>query len=332
MLGCLLRRGSFIVATLTLGVGPAGEAAAQQRQAPADWGAVSIGLEDLPYPHPVQLLPLQLEGEEVFLAYMDVPPVGPGNGQTAVLLHGMNFFGEYWASTIEALTAAGYRVVVPDQVGYGRSSKPILAYNLHIKAANTRKLLQHLGIDRAAIIGHSMGGMVATRFAFSYPEMASHLVLVNQIGLTDARLDRPWRDTEEIYRANLSRSYEEIRVGQERYYVEWKPEYEKYVRIHYGWTLSADWPRMARVRALQQQVIYMDPVVYEWPHIQTRALVIGGEEDGPNYPALARAVAEALPHSELILFPRVGHNPHLEHAGPFHQALLEFLRSPPVER
>lgn len=318
-----VRRSTLPLAALLAWSG-AGPVAAQ---APAHYGPMSINLEDVEYPHPVSYLPLTLYGHDVRMAYMDVAPQGQPNGRTVVLLHGMNFFGEYWEGTIEALRAEGYRVVVPDQIGFGRSSKPIIPYTLHDKVLNTRRLLESLGVERAAIVGHSMGGMVATRFAFSYPEIASHLVLVNQIGLQDARLQRPWRDTEEVYRSGLDRGYEAVLQGMERYYVTWKPEYEKYVRIHYGWTLSADWPRLARVRAHNQQMIYMDPVVYDWPHIEVQTLVIGGEQDGPSFPELARRVAESIPDAELVLFPDVGHNPHLEAPELFRPALLRFLGS-----
>ena len=89
--------------------------------------------------------------------------------------------------------------------------------------------------------------------------------MINQIGLTDARSMRPWRDTSEVYKAALARDYAEIVRGMRAYYVNWKPEYIKYVKIHYGWIKSGDWPRMAMVRALQQQAIYADPVVDDWP-------------------------------------------------------------------
>lgn len=290
-------------------------------QPPPDWGPVSINLEDIAYPHPVDFLELEHYGETMRMAFMDVAPTAPANGRTVVLLHGMNFFGEYWAGTIDALTAEGFRVVVPDQIGYGRSSKPILPYSLHFKAWNTRRLLEHLGIAEAAIVGHSMGGMVAARFAFSYPEATSRLVTVNQIGLTDSRIGRAWSPP----RPALNRSYEAILQGQQRYYVEWKDEYMKYVRIHYGWTLSGDWPRMAMVRALQGQVIFQDPVVYDWPHIQVPTLVMGGAEDGPRFPELAGNAAESFPHGELVLFPNVGHNPHLESPEQFHAELIRFL-------
>ncbi|HEX9708866.1 MAG TPA: alpha/beta hydrolase [Candidatus Thermoplasmatota archaeon] len=286
---------------------------------------MSITLETLPYPYPVHFLPLTLYGEDVRLAFMDVPPTGPANGRAVVLLHGANFFGEYWAGTIEALAAEGYRVVVPDQIGFGRSSKPLIPYNFHDMAANTRRLLEALGIERAAIVGHSMGGMLGTRFAFSYPEATTHLVLVNQIGLTDARIQRPWRDTEAVYRGVLDQSWEGALRTIRRYFVEWKPEYEKYARVHYGWTLSGDWPRFARVRARVFQMIYADPVVYERPHVKAPTLVIGGEEDGPRFPELARAVADAIPDSELVLIENVGHNPHLESPEVFRRHLLRFL-------
>ena len=161
-------------------------AAAQQRSAvpaPPDAKPMSITLEDVPYPHPIHFMPLTLYGQDVRMAYMDVPAAGPANGHTAVLLHGMNFYGEYWKGTIEVLRNEGFRVVVPDQVGFGRSTKAVIPYTLSDMASNTRKLLQTLGIEKAMIVGHSMGGMVATRFGLLYPDVTEKLVLYNQIGI-----------------------------------------------------------------------------------------------------------------------------------------------------
>jgi pimeloyl-ACP methyl ester carboxylesterase len=82
-----------------------------------------IALEGFPYPYPVQLLPVVNDGEQLSMAYMDVAPAQP-NGRTVVLLHGRNFPSSYWAPVIKMLSEAGFRVVVPDQVGFGKSSKP----------------------------------------------------------------------------------------------------------------------------------------------------------------------------------------------------------------
>ncbi len=295
------------------------------QQAPDEWEAVSISVEEIDYPHPVSFYDFAILGKDVRMAYMDIPPNGSPNGRTVVLLHGLNFFGEYWAGTIEALTEVGYRVIVPDQIGFGRSSKPVIPYSFQKKAANTKALLDELGVSRAVILGHSMGGMLATRFAYSYPETTEKLVLVNMIGKQDFRLLRGWQSTQEIYQSEMNRTYGDILQQQQNYYVEWKPEYEKYVRIHYGWLQSADWPQMAMVRALNRQMVYSQPVALEFAHLQVPALILSGREDGPDFAENARNTAEAIPDAELILLENVGHNPHLEAPARFHRKLIKNL-------
>ena len=301
--------------------------AAADEQAPADAKPVSINLEDLPYPYPVAFLSLTMYGEQVRMAYMDVPPAGLANGRTVVLFHGMNFFGEYWSTTIDVLRKEGFRVIVPDQVGFGRSSKPIVPYTLHDMAFNTKALLENLGVSSVELVGHSMAGLVATRFAFSYPQLTTHLVIVNQIGLEDARLQRPWRSTDEVYAATLKRGWSDAMATMRRYFVTWKPEYEKYARIHYGWTLSGEWPRMAMIRALLQQMVYADPTVYERPHVKAKTLVLSGAEDGPNFRTLAKQVADAIPGAELVLIDDTGHVPQYEAPDRFFPPLVRFLKS-----
>jgi pimeloyl-ACP methyl ester carboxylesterase len=291
---------------------------------------MSPSLEDVPYPHPVSYLSFTMYGQDVRMAYMDVPPVSAKNGQTVVLLHGGNFFAEYWKGTIEVLRNEGFRVLATDRIGYGRSSKPILPYTLHDMALHIKMLLDEKGISKAAIVGHSMGGMVTSRFAFSYPSMTTHAVMVNQIGLTDSRLNRAWRDHETQYQASLNRTYNSIRRGIERYFVTWNPEYEYFIRLHYGWTQSGDWPQFAMVRSRIGQMLYADPVVHDWPHIKAKTLVIGGAKDGPNFPVLAKNVADTIPNAELVLIDNVGHIPHLEAPDQFHAELIRFLKSDPV--
>ncbi len=65
------------------------------------------------------------------------------------------------------LSSAGFRTIAIDPLGFGRSSKPIMHYNFHVFARTTKDLLDHLGIERAAILGHSQGGMVAARFGMT---------------------------------------------------------------------------------------------------------------------------------------------------------------------
>jgi pimeloyl-ACP methyl ester carboxylesterase len=303
-------------------------------KAPADVAPGSITYDEIAYPYPVAYFPLTLYGQDVRMAYMDVPPAGPPNGRTIVLFHGMNFGGFYFAGPIEVLRKEGFRVVVPDQVGFGRSSKPIMPYNFHDMALNSRKLLQTLGIARAAIVGHSMGGMLAARFAASYPDMTELAVLYDPIGLTDPRFERPWRTADDVYKAAMAQTndqrYQAFYANIRRYFPAqgaWKPEYEKYVRILYAPTLSGDWPRLAMVRAIYQQITYLDPVVYDWPHIKARTLVLGGELDGLDFPKLAKHIADTIPGAQLVIVPKAGHVLHLETPDVFYRELLKFLKS-----
>jgi pimeloyl-ACP methyl ester carboxylesterase len=261
------------------------------------------------------------------MAYMDVPPAAAANGRAVVLLHGMNFYGEYWSTVIEVLRNEGFRVVVPDQVGFGRSSKPIMPYTLPDMAFNTHKLLETLGVPRANIVGHSMGGMVAARFAMLYPDSTERLVLYNQIGLTDARLQRPPTPLDEVYKQVLNQGYDAVYRGISRYFVNGVPKVaEKYITRQYGWTLSGNWPQAAMVRALVQQMVYEDPVVYDWAHIKAKTLEIGGDKDGVGFPELAKHVAQTIPDCTLVLLPNIGHVPHFEAPEKFFPELVKFLK------
>src|SRR6185436_5185691 len=71
-------------------------------RAPKDMQPGSITYDDVPYPYPVSYMPLPVYGQDVRMAYMDVPPVGQPNGRTVVLFHGMNFGGFYFQEPIEA--------------------------------------------------------------------------------------------------------------------------------------------------------------------------------------------------------------------------------------
>lgn len=302
---------------------------------------LGIALEGYAYPAPVRYLPVTLEGQELRMAYMDVPASAKANGRTVVLFHGKNFFGGYWRDTLRALSQAGYRVVVPDQVGFGKSSKPAIDYSFHQLATQTRRLLEKLGVTQAALVGHSMGGMLATRFALLFPDVTTHLVLENPIGLEDYRVLVPWRSTEELYRGQLETTEEGIRKYQKTYFVTWRPEYEEYVQVLYRQTLGGEYPRLAWVSAATEQMIYQQPVVHEFPQVKAPVLLVIGQADRTTigrarvspealaklgqYPELGRRAAKAFPRATLVELPNVGHIPHFEAPEKWHEALLGFL-------
>src|ERR1700752_4109054 len=97
-----------------------------------DLRPLGIGLEEIAYPYPVQFLDLVIEGQPLRMAYMDIAPTGTANGKVAMLLHGKSFSGNYWESVIRRLTDDGYRVIVPDQIGFGKSAKPDIRYSFDL--------------------------------------------------------------------------------------------------------------------------------------------------------------------------------------------------------
>jgi pimeloyl-ACP methyl ester carboxylesterase len=296
--------------------------------------------QELVYPSPIKYLSLMLEGAPVRMAYMDVLPAKP-NGKTVVLLHGKNFNGFYWKEPIAFLQAAGYRVVVPDQVGWGLSDKPGIHYSFHLLAANTKALLDSLRIEKITLLGHSMGGMLATRFTLLYPSLVERLVLENPIGIEDYKTFVPYRTPDQQFAQELKASYASLKQYQQSYYPQWKPEYEQYVAAQWMSLQHPDFRTATWASALTYNMIYEQPVHYEFQNISVPTLLIIGQEDHTvvgkgllsreaaarfgNYPALGRWLQRAIPNSKLVELAGVGHIPHVQEPEHFRRALLQFL-------
>jgi pimeloyl-ACP methyl ester carboxylesterase len=303
-------------------------------------------LENLPYPHPVHVFPVTIEGQELRMAYMDVAPAGPApepaNGQTVLLLHGKNFFGAYWAGTIRALSAAGYRVVVPDQIGFGKSPKADIHYSFELLAQTTKALLDSLGVTKATVVGHSMGGMLAVRYALLYPAATTRLVLENPIGLEDYRVKVPFTSVDVTTRGMTAPTREGLDRFYRTYFATWKSEYGLWADLAWRATQSGEWPRAAKASALTYDMIYTQPVVQDLPRITVPTLLVIGQADRTTlgrgalspevlatlgrYPELGRRAKAAIPGAKLVELDGVGHVPHLETPERFHSELLAFLK------
>ena len=334
------------LALLLASLSVAASAAAQGRSilppvpTPTDVKPGSITCDECPYPYPEQVPGHQrLHPGRPDLVH-GRGAQGTPNGKTVMLFHGNNFGGFYFKAIIDALTKEGFRVIVPDQIGYGRSSKPIAPYNFNSQARNTFLILQHEKIEKVAIVGHSMGGMLAARFATQYPKAVERLVIYNPIGLTDGRFERPMTPVDEAYKQNLKTDYQSTRNGLSRYVAHnpkaWNDEFEAYTRIRYSWTLSSDWPRLAMVQALIGQMLYGDPVVYDWAHIKVPTLAFGGAEDmllgtAQAFQERMHALAKAIPdgNGRALLLPGLGHVPHLEAPDKVLPPLVAFLKEGP---
>jgi pimeloyl-ACP methyl ester carboxylesterase len=304
---------------------------------------LSINLEGVDYGYPVKYLGLKTEGQDLRMAYLDVKPSAKANGKTVMLFHGKNFGGYYWKEVVAKLLENGYRVLVPDQIGFGKSSKAILHYSFHEMARNNKALMDTLGIDQAYILGHSMGGMLATRFALMYPERTVKLFLENPIGLEDYRQFVPYRNAEENYSTELKKTAASIKAYYENsYFPVWKPDYDYLVEIGAGPIFNADYPRFAMVSALTAVMIFEQPVVHEFKNIKVPTVLFIGTKDhtivGKNllskteqakygqYKTLGKETAANIPGAKLVEFEGVGHIPHIEVLDDFMKALLSALK------
>jgi pimeloyl-ACP methyl ester carboxylesterase len=303
-------------------------------------------LEQFDYPFPVQTFSFSSQQQNLEMAYMDVKPKISAVG-TIVLLHGKNFSGAYWQETAESLSAAGYRVIIPDQIGFGKSGKPAhYQFTFQQLATNTHALLESLGITRAHVLGHSMGGMVAARYALMFPESVSSLILTNPLGLEDWKAKGvPYTSIDTSFQQELKQTPDKIRDYQRENYYDgkWLPAYERWVQMLAEFTRSPDYSRMAWNQALTSDMIYTQPVVYELSSLKVPTLLIIGQRDrtapGRNfapseiraslgdYPELGRAAAAAIPHAKLVELEGLGHLPHIEAFPRFIAPLKEFLAS-----
>jgi pimeloyl-ACP methyl ester carboxylesterase len=306
-----------------------------------DADPLSITLEGWPYPAPVKVLQLALEGQTLRLAYMDVKPKAP-NGQAVLLLHDQYFSSDYWEPTIRALSDYGFRVVVPDQIGFGRSAKPEIQYRYGLLAQATLRLLDHLQIPQVAVVGHGMGGMLAVHFARRYSQRVSALVLENPAGLEDYA-SLPALKTEVMTRTNLLLTPADYRKELKRMLPNWRPAYERYVEQLARTQMSSEYQRLAGINALTQQMILEGPILTEMPRLLAPTLLIVGTKDTTvpgaryyaaadlqglgNYGKLGKAAQQLIPGAQLRELPNVGHIPHLEDSEHFLALLTDFIYS-----
>ena len=316
-----------------------------QISATADEGpAYGPELEGFSYPWPVLNFEFVGQGIPLHMAYMDVKPKAP-NGCVVVLLHGKNYVAATWQHTISVLSDAGYRVIAPDQIGFGKSTKPAhYQYTFQQLAGNTHALLESIGIDRVTVVGHSTGGMLGVRYALMYPDGVERLALVDPIGLEDWKAKGvPWQSIDALYQQELRTTAAGIREYERTTYYAgtWKPEYEQWVQMLAGLYRGPGREQVAWNAALTSDMIYTQPVLYEFGQLRMPVLLVIGDKDTTafgkdaappavratlgNYPRLGKEAASRIPHVRLVEFPDLGHSPQIQAPEVFHKVLLDWL-------
>ncbi|MDF1796994.1 MAG: alpha/beta hydrolase [Coxiellaceae bacterium] len=303
---------------------------------------LGLNLEGYHYPYPVHYFRLNLEGQPAKMAYMDVQPTSDTNKGVVVLLHGGLAIGAYWQNTIAFLSQQGYRVIVPDQIGFGKSTKAHSSYSFFQLSKNTKDLLNQLGIKRANIVGHSMGGMLAIRFTLMYPNSVKKLFLEDPLGLQDYRLNIPYKSADEMFSLLSASNWKSIENQHKALYAHWKPSYKKYALLDYRQSLNPNYAKLARVHALIYEMIYQQPVVYELSKIKVPTFILFGSEDHvvpgkafatpsaqqtmENTKHWVNKATKQIPNVQSQEVIGVGHISHLEDPANFNHTLSMFLQ------
>jgi pimeloyl-ACP methyl ester carboxylesterase len=329
---------SYESASTATPVAPVAQASLYANAAPLD-----LRLSAWPYPYPTKEFKTSLQGTPASMIYMDVPAVGKQKG-VVLLFHGKNFSSDYWAPTIAGLTQAGYRVIAPDQIGFGKSSKPNVPYHFDELAVNTKALLKSLGVKQVAVIANSMGGMVGIRFARLYPQTVQKLVLENPLGLEDYSKDIPPQQNDNLLKLEMAQTEVSYRRFLQSYFPNWQPAYEKFVEVYVRVQKGPDYPAYAMTSVLTYQMIAEKPVVNDLPQLKMPVLLVIGQKDRTvfgrrfappeavkslgNFPELGKKAQAAIPNAKLVPIDNVGHVPHVEVPDLFVTTVVQFLNTP----
>jgi pimeloyl-ACP methyl ester carboxylesterase len=247
-----------------------------------------------------------------------------GRGTPVILLHGSGGEGARWMPTIKGL-ASEFRVIAPDQIGWGNSDKPMTIYHSGVFAEFLARFMREIGVPKAALVGQSMGAGVALQMAVNYPQLVDRMVLVNGGGFRSAndppRAGAPDWHARQIANAGTlaeSREYLEKMYYNHSLISDKLVEDNLILRLRSAYTAEA--VQIANARGLggvtEEQV----------RAIKTPTLLVWGANDKLSPPVNADKLNAAITGSRKVLIDKAGHYPFIEHPDQFNQAVREFLK------
>ena len=322
---------------------PAATAPAATADAPSvtPYGA---RLEGFDYPFPVHVYRTASQGQPVEMAYMELAPAH-ANGRSVVLLHGKNFCGATWGDTARVLAAAGYRVFVPDQIGFCKSSKPAgYQYSLVGMAKMTADLLRSRGVTRAAVVGHSFGGTLAIRMAIAMPQTVEQLVLVDPLALVD-RLAQgvPYADVDRLTGIEARKTPASMKAYQlaDYYHGVWRKSYDRWVQMMAGLYAGPGRDAAMAAQARTTEMLETQPIAYELERVTVPTVLMVGTLDHnvfgrswappevqkrlPEIGAIGDRAAARMKNARFVPLPGLGHVPQIEDPARFQVTLIQAL-------
>lgn len=254
-----------------------------------------------------------------------------GEGEPIILLHGGNSCIEIWSLNINAL-AKHYRVYAFDMVGQGLSDKPIADYSLDYQVGFLQRFMDAFDINRATLIGNSMGGSIALKFAIELPQRVNKLVLVSSFGLgREIDFFKRFLATFPFF-VNLSRPshlgakamLSSCVYNDQSFPAEW-------VELSYQYFKLPNKKRVIKSMVntnfsfwgLKNEVF--KPIVTQLKNINAPTLVFWGKQDQVIPVKHSNIAAKQIPNCRLHVFDRCGHWAQVEYPAEFNQMTLEFL-------
>jgi pimeloyl-ACP methyl ester carboxylesterase len=274
---------------------------------------------------------VRIHGHDV--AYRIAGPEPSEGAPVLLLVHGMAGSASTWRAVMPSL-GRRYTVIAPDLLGHGESAKPRHDYSLGAFASLLRDLLVALDVERATVVGQSLGGGVAMQFAYQYPERCERLVLVCSGGLgrevswilraltlpgTEYLMPLVFPSFARDIGNAVSRRLGRLGLRAPMIEEEWR-----------GYA-SLTWPenREAFIRTLRAVVDVGGQAVSAHDRLYLAAdlptLIIWGARDHIIPVAHGHAAHEALAGSELVIFEHAGHFPHTEEPLRFVETLERFI-------
>jgi len=250
--------------------------------------------------------------------------VEAGRGTPVILLHGTGGEAARWMPTIKGL-ASEFRVIAPDQIGWGASDKPMTVYHSGVFAEFLARFMREIGVSKASLVGQSMGAGVALQMAVNYPQLVDRMVLVNGGGFRSAneapRAGAPDWHARQIANAGTlaeSREYLEKMYYNHSLITDQQVESNLILRLRSAYT--AESVQIANARGLG------GVTEEEVRGIKTPTLLVWGANDKLSPPVNADKLNAAIAGSRKVLIDKAGHYPFIEHPDLFNQAVREFLK------
>jgi pimeloyl-ACP methyl ester carboxylesterase len=261
-----------------------------------------------------------------------------GRGPVLLFIHGMACSATSWKAILPRL-AERYTVLAPDLLGHGRSAKPPTDYPLAAYASSVRDLLAALDIERATLVGQSLGGGIAMQMAYQYPERAERLVLVGSGGLgrevTAVLRLLTWPGAEYVMPLFFPTFIRDLgnRMSRGLHRAAWRaPVVAEIWRAYVSLTETDS--RASFVRTLRAVIDPSGQSVSAHDRLYLAAnmptLIVWGARDPVIPVEHAHAAHAAMPGSRLEIFDESGHFPHIEEADRFIEVLTDFLDTTPA--